>query len=143
MAGWVDAEEGRMLDHWTGKTAYTPPTWYLGVSLTQPTDAGGNVTEPTNGGYQRKVLAAASWTPATTGNPSSTSYGAVLTLPQATGGWGTVGWQVFYSVATPGTGGVLEWATMAAQKAIQTNDQLQFAANSIKVYLGDPTDTYA
>jgi hypothetical protein len=142
MAGFVDTVERLMLDHFTGKTAYTVPTWYVGLSTTQPTDAGGNFTEPSAGAYARVTLTAATWTAANDTTPASTSYGGTITFPAATGGWGTVGWWGVFSVATPSTGIVQAWATLNAQKAIQTSDTGSFAANTFLIKMGDPVDTY-
>jgi hypothetical protein len=141
MGGVVDSEEMRLLDHYTGKTAYTVPTRYLGLSSTTPTEAGA-ATEPTAGAYARFQLTAANWTAATGGNPSSTSYGAVITMVQATGGWGTQTHYTLYSVATVGTGLVQFFGTLDQAKAVQTSDQASFAVNTVLIKLGDPPDTY-
>lgn len=142
MGGFINSEEQKMLDHWTGKTAYTPPTWYCAVSTTTPTETGTTFTEPSAGAYARKALTAATWTAATGGDPSSTSYGAQITFNQATGGWGTLTHFGLFSVLTLGTGLPLFWGTLTQAKAVQTNDSASFAANTLLVKLGDPPDTY-
>jgi hypothetical protein len=76
------------------------------------------------------------------GNPSSTSYGAVVTFNQATGGWGTVTHFGLFSVATLSTGLVRFWGTLDQSKAVQTSDTASFAANTLLLKLGDPPDTY-
>ncbi len=142
MGGFVDSEEMKMLDHYTGKTAYTVPTWYVALSTTLPTEAAGNFTEPTAGAYARVQLTPATWTAASGGDPSSSSYGGAITFNQATGGWGTVTYFGLYSVATLATGLVRFWGTLTNAKAIQTNDTASFAANTLKIELGDPPDVY-
>lgn len=142
MGGWINAEEQKILDHWTGKTAYTVPTWYAALSTTLPTETGTNFTEPVAGGYLRFQLTASNWTAATGGDPSSTSYGAVMAFPAATGGWGTLSYGGCFSVATPATGLPLFWFTLTNAKAIQTSDSASFAANVFKNELGDPPDVY-
>ncbi len=142
MGGFVNSEEMKMLDHYTGKTAYTVPTWYVGLSTTLPTESSGNFTEPSNGGYIRPTLTAGTWTAATGGDPSSTSYGGAITFAQATGGWGTVTYWGLFSVKTQSTGLVQFWGTITQARAIQTNDTASFAANTVLLELGDPPDTY-
>ncbi len=143
MGGWVNSVEMAILDDFTGKTAYTPPpTLYLALSTTVPTESSGNFTEPSNGGYIRPTLTAATWTAATGGDPSSTSYGATITFAQATGGWGTVTYFGLYSVKTQGTGLVQHWGTLSTPKAIQTSDTASFATNTMLLKLGDPPDVY-
>ena len=142
MGGMIDAQEQKILDHFTGKTTFTAPTWYVGLSTTVPTETGGTFVEPLNGGYTRPALTAATWTAATGGNPSSTSYGAVIQFQTATGGWGTVSYFGLFSVATQSTGIVQFWGTLTTAKAIQTNDTPSFAANTLLVKLGDPPDTF-
>jgi hypothetical protein len=142
MGGFVNSTEMAMLDHFTGKTAYTVPTWYVGLSTTTPTEASGTFTEPTNGGYVRQTLTAGTWTAATGGDPSSTSYGGAIAFPQATGGWGTVTHYGLYSVKTQGTGLVQFWGTLDVAKAVQTSDTASFAANTLFAKLGDPPDVY-
>ena len=142
MGGLINAEEQRMLDAWTGKTAYTAETRYVGVSTTTPTEAGATFTEPSAGGYARKALTAATWTAATGGDPSSTSYGAQITFAQATGGWGTLTHWGIFSVLTLATGLPQHWGTITQAKAVQTNDSLSFSANTLKIQLGDPPDVF-
>lgn len=142
MGGFVNSEEMKMLDHYTGKTSYTVPTWYVALSTTTPTEAGATFTEPSNGGYIRQTLTAGTWTAATGGDPSSTSYGGAITFPVATGGWGTVTHFGLFSVATQSTGLVRFWGTLTNAKAIQTSDTASFAANTMLIQLGDPPDTY-
>lgn len=142
MGGFVNSEEMKVLDDYTGKTAYTKPTWYVGLSTSTPDESSGGVTEPSNGGYIRQTLTAATWTAATSGNPSSTSYGGAISFPQATGGWGTVTHFLLYSVKTQATGLVQFWGTLDVAKAIQTNDTASFAANTLILKLGDPPDSY-
>ena len=143
MGGFTNAVETAVLDDFTGKAAYTPPAAiYVGVSTTLPTEAGANFTEPSGGAYTRFPCTAATWTAATAGDPSSTSYGAQVTYPQATGGWGTLTHFGLFSVKTPSTGLPHFWGTLTVAKAIQTSDTASFAANTLFAKLGDPTDSF-
>ena len=142
MGGFVNSVEMAILDHFTGKTTYTAPTWYVGLSTTTPNESSGSFTEPTNGGYIRPTLTAATWTAATGGDPSSTSYGGAITFAAATGGWGTVTHFGLFSVKTQTTGLVQFWGTLTTPKAIQTSDTASFATNTLLAKLGDPPDTF-
>ncbi len=142
MGGFVNSVEMAVLDHFTGKTSYTVPTWYVALSTTTPNESSGSFTEPSNGGYIRPTLTPATWTAATGGDPSSTSYGGAISFAQATGGWGTVSYFGLFSVKTQSTGLVQFWGTLTTAKAIQTNDTASFSANSLKIELGDPPDTF-
>lgn len=142
MGGAVNSVEMALLDHMTGKTSYTVPTWYVALSTTTPTEGSGNFTEPSAGAYARFQITAATWTAASGGDPSSTSYGGAITFNQATGGWGTITHFGLFSVRTLSTGLVQHWGTLDQAKAVQTNDTASFAANSLLLKLGDPPDTY-
>lgn len=142
MGGFVNSDEMKILDHVTGKTSYTVPTYYVGLSTTTPTEGAGSFTEPSAGAYARFQITGSTWTAATGGDPSSTSYGATITFAQATGGWGTVTHFGLFSVATLSTGLVKFWGTLTTSKAVQTNDTASFATNTMKIALGDPPDTY-
>ena len=142
MGGLINAEEAKILDAITGKTAFTALTHYVGVSTSTPTEAGATFTEPSAAAYARKQITAATWTAATGGDPSSTSYGAQITFAAATGGWGTLTHFGLFSVATLATGLPIFWGTLTQAKAIQTNDSLSFSANTLFIKLGDPPDVY-
>jgi hypothetical protein len=138
VSGPTDESEATLLDHYTGKQPYSVPTWYVGLSSTTPTDAGGSFTEPSAGGYQRVALTAASWTAATGGDPSSTSYGATLSFPVSTGGWGGLSHFGLFSQSSGGS--VQAWGTLSSALSVGTGDRPVFAANSLRVRLGDPPD---
>lgn len=130
------------LDAFTGKTAFSVPTYYVALSTTTPTESAGSFTEPSAGAYARFQITAATWTAATAGDPSSTSYGAVITFNQATGGWGTITHFGLFTVRTLSTGLIRFFGTLDQAKVVQTNDTASFAANTLLIKLGDPPDTY-
>ena len=55
---FFDYLENKVLDHVVGKTAYTSPTVYIGLSSTTPAEDGTSVTEPSAGAYARVSTAA-------------------------------------------------------------------------------------
>ena len=66
MAGLTNTFEQDMLDHLFGKATLTAPTIYVGLSTTTPTEAGGNITEPTGSNYARVSTSASDWNAAST-----------------------------------------------------------------------------
>jgi hypothetical protein len=61
MGGFSDYWENKILDHIFGKGNYTPPTIYVGLSTTDPTDDGSGLTEPSGNGYTRVQTFASDW----------------------------------------------------------------------------------
>ena len=101
----------KLLDHALGKTAYTMPTVYAGLSSSTPVIAGTGVTEPTagTGAYARVnsdsplVWGAAALNGA---QSTSTNSAAALTFPTSTAAWSTgasnLTYIVFYDASTAG-----------------------------------------
>jgi hypothetical protein len=77
--------DNKIMDHVHGKTAYTMPTLYIGLSSTTPTIAGA-FTEPTigTGGYARIVTTGASWNASASGTAANA---AALAFPASSGAW--------------------------------------------------------
>jgi len=86
-AGLIDAVEADILDHIFGGPDYTRlATVYIGLSSTTPTDAGGNITEPSTGAYGRvTVTNNATNFPAASGGAKAN--GTAFTFVQATADW--------------------------------------------------------
>ena len=94
-----------------GKTAFTLPQAFIGLSTTTPSGTDTNVTEPVGNSYARVTTTGATWTASTAGAIDSA---AVITFPTATAaGWGTVSHVVAYDALTGGT--LLWWAAITAQ----------------------------
>src|SRR3989304_8950848 len=56
-AGLIDAVEADILDHIFGGPDYARlATVYIGLSSTTPTDAGGNINDPSTGPYWARTL---------------------------------------------------------------------------------------
>lgn len=106
-----------------------PLNFYLGLSTTLPTLAGGNVTEPsTAGGYSRIQIS----------NLSTPSGGAIhntsaLTFNTAASSWGSI---PYYCIWDAGSGGnLLMWGTLATPKTVSTGDILMFAEGDLVITL--------
>ena len=89
MAGSLsDYAENKVLDHITGKTAFTMPTIYVGLKTADPTDDNSGGTEPTagTGGYARVTTDGDSWDTAASG---ATANAKKLTFATSTTAWST------------------------------------------------------
>lgn len=132
MGAFTDYLENKMLGHLFG-TAYTAPTTvYMALSTTTPTDAGGNVTQPSGNGYARVAIGnnSTNWNAASGGTVTNKT---AITFPEATGSWGTVTHFVLYDAATAGN--ALIWGALTASKAIGTGDTASFAAGALSISL--------
>jgi hypothetical protein len=108
--------------------AFTPPaTIYVGLFTAAPTDAGGG-TEVSGGAYARQAV---TFGAVSGGSPSQISNSSAVTFPVATASWGTVVAFGLFDAATAGN--LLAWANLSTSKAIDTNDQAQFAAGALTV----------
>ena len=94
--------DNALIAHALGKTSYTMPTVYVGLSTSTPAVGGTGVTEPTIGtnGYAR-VATSGLWGAASSGNITNSS---AITFPAPTGSWSasTCTYLVFYDAATAG-----------------------------------------
>jgi hypothetical protein len=141
MAGATDAAEALLLDHIFSDPVWTPPaTWYLAVSSTTPTEAGGNFTEPVGNNYARIALAAADWAAAVTGQPSTKTNLNPIQFLQASGSWGLLTHFGLFDALT--VGNLRFWGPLGASKSVAFGDTAAFAAGTLIVQLGDPSDTY-
>jgi|GEM_PF-4005179 len=125
----------KLLDHLTGKTSFTQPSFYLALCTVVPTDAstGANITEANYTGYARLNVAAASWVAASTAEPSETHNTGSLTFAACTGGSSTIiGWAGCDSVTTA-AGNALCWgsATSTVISTTQTPPTIADSALSI------------
>jgi hypothetical protein len=121
----TDYLENKLLDHQTGKTAYTMPSVWIGLFTVAPSDSGGG-TEVTGGSYARKSTAGADWTAASGG---STSNATVQTFVTASASWGTVTHFGLFDAAT--SGNLLRWAALTTSKAIGSGDVASFPIGNL------------
>jgi hypothetical protein len=108
-------------------TTYTSPaTVYVGLYTTDPTDANTG-TEVSGGSYARQSV--------TFGAPSDglSASDADVTFPQATAGWGTVGWIGILDAST--SGNLLYHTALDAAKTIETGDIFKIASTNLTVQL--------
>lgn len=122
-----------LLDHQVGKTAYTSPTVYVGLSSTTPAVAGTGVTEPTGGSYARVTTSAATWATAASG---STSNAAAITFPTATADWAAgsnLTYGVLYDAASGGN--MLGYGALAVAKNVLNGDTASIAIGNLTITL--------
>jgi hypothetical protein len=105
--GMTDFTIHELLDHLHGKGSYTPPTIYLALSTTKPTNAGTGHTEPSGGSYARKTTAASDWAVASS---RKTLNAAEISFVEATGDWGTIIYICKFDNSSGGN--MLEWARL-------------------------------
>ena len=87
-----------------------PSTVYVGLSSTPPTTSGGNVTEPSGGGYARVSSINTNWIENSNGGVQNNS---TITFPTSTGSWGTENYFVVYDAPTGGN--LLFFGTITTQ----------------------------
>lgn len=102
IGGMSDYLEGKIVEHITGKTAYTMPTNYLALFTAAPSDTGGG-TEVSGGAYARQNLSTALGAQ----SGGSISNSSQINFPDATANWGdVVGWATFDALTA---GNMLLW----------------------------------
>jgi hypothetical protein len=99
-----NADANNLLDSRFGGVAVNAPgTYFVALSTTTPTDAGGNITEPGAGaGYSRVgvVNNLTNWPAAAN---RAKANGAVIPYPTASAAWGTITAFALFDAATGGT----------------------------------------
>lgn len=78
-----------------GAAVIAPVAYAVALSTTQPTNTGGNVTEPIGGGYAR-TLVARNATNFPAASARSISNGVAITFPAPTTAWGLIEWFALY-----------------------------------------------
>lgn len=147
-AGLTDVWEQKLLDHLLNDPANTPnATNYLALSSTTPTEASGNVTEPSTGGYARVSTTNADWSAASGTAPAVKTNTATFTFPQASGADWVAGANLTYFVLCATLAGVtaadfIAFGALTTPKPVLNGDTASFAASAITLQMGDPGDTY-
>jgi hypothetical protein len=127
MAAMSNYLENALINATLRNTTYTSPsTVYVGLFLTDPTDAGSG-TEVSGSSYARKAM--------TFGAPSNGASvnSAAVEFDQATGNWGTIPFFAIFDALT--SGNMLYHGALTASKTIETGDVFKFATSSVSVTL--------
>lgn len=119
--------ENALINATLRNTSFTSPaSVFVSLHTADPTDAGTG-TEVSGGSYIRQA--------ATFGAPSNgvSTTTADISYPQATAGYGTVGWIGIWDAQT--TGNMLYHTALDTSKAIDTGDIFKIASGSLTVTL--------
>lgn len=129
MAGYTNYLDNKVLEHATGKTAYTAPTPFLALLTTQPSNnTGTGAVETTYTNYARVACSGATWGTAATG---SITTAAAVSFPQCgTTGASITGWAL-YDASTGGN--MLFYGTSAL--TVSNGITPQFAAGQLTLTL--------
>jgi hypothetical protein len=119
--------ENKLLDHILKNVSYTSPTTvYVGLFLTDPTDAGSG-TEVSGGSYARKTLSV------TTASGGIVTSSADVTFDQATANWGTVAYIGLFDAIT--SGNLLMHTALTTSKVIETGDIFKIPSGNLTATL--------
>lgn len=127
MAEMSNYLENALINGTLRATTYTAPaSVFVSLHTADPTDAGTG-TEVSGGSYIRQA--------ATFGAPSNgvSTTTADINYPQATAGYGTVGWIGIWDAQTAGN--MLYHTPLSTSKTIDTGDIFKIAAGSLTVTL--------
>lgn len=128
MGSFNDYAENKVLDHITGKTAFTKPTAYIGLSTADPIDDASGLAEPSGNGYARVTTSGSDWDAAAAG---ATANATALTFPEASGAWGTVT-HFFLADASSG-GNMIAHGTLDASRVITSGITPRFAIGELDI----------
>jgi hypothetical protein len=127
MAEMSNYLEDALINATLRNTSYTSPaTVYVGLYLTDPTDANTG-TEVSGGSYARTAV--------TFGAPSNGASlnDAAVEFPQATASWGTVAYIGILDAST--SGNLMYHTALDTSKTIDTGDIFKIAIGSLSVTL--------
>ena len=136
MAGFTNYLEDKVMGHLFGATAYTAPTWYVGLLTAAPSDSAAG-TEVAGGSYVRKAV---TWTVIGAGAAQATNT-AALEWDAATADWGTVTHAGIYdALADPSNLGTQVQLTQSDfttvnPKTVNDGDVFKIDAGNLKVTL--------
>jgi len=130
MGSFSDYWENEILDHVFGKGSYAPPTIYVALSTADPTDDGSGMAEPSGNGYARVQTQASDWNAASGGSLDNAND---ITLPEATGNWGTISHFALFDAASGGN--MLAHGALSESKSVGTGDTAKFASGDLDVSL--------
>ncbi len=130
MGSFTDYWENEILDHLFGKGSYTPPTIYVGLSMTNPLDDASGLSEPTGNGYARVQTSASDWSMASGGYLDNANE---ITFAQATGSWGTITHFALFDAATGGN--MLAHGALSQSTSVDNSDVAGFEVGDLGISL--------
>ena len=131
MGSGSDYLEIAVLDHVVGKTAFSIPTVYLGLSTADPLDSASGLAEPIGNGYARLATAGGDWDAAAAG---ATANAVIMTLGPASGGaWGTITHFALFDAVSGGN--MLMHAALDTPRTVADTDSISFAIGALDITL--------
>lgn len=112
-----------------------PSTYYIGLSTTAPTLAGGNVTEPsTSYGYSRVALTSLS-------EPSDgvVTNESVISWDESTDSWGTITYFVIYDSADVGSGNLLMYGALETARTVEAETVMTIKSGYLSLTVQNPS----
>lgn len=136
LAGFSDAVEVKVLNHLTGKTAYTSPgPLYLALTTAAvgDTDTSASLTEANYTGYARVQIPSTDWATASAGSVATSAQKA---FADCTAGSSTViGWALSPISTTAGAGDVVMYGTCASVTITTTQTPATVASGALSMSL--------
>jgi len=122
--------ENALVDHITGKTAYTQPTAYVALCTAAPNDAstGATITEADYTGYARESTAGSDWNAASGGTADNAN---AITFGACTAGSNTITHFAILDAAS--NGNVLVYGTLDPSLAVSAGITPSFAAGALSI----------
>ncbi|MFA5436814.1 MAG: hypothetical protein WC372_12320 [Candidatus Neomarinimicrobiota bacterium] len=119
--------EAAILDHIFSEAVYSAPTWYVGLSVSDPGEDGSGLSEPTDSVYVRQAVGS------TTRTDNAVVNDADIEFPTATASWGTINYFALFDGVTASTANILGSAAVAVPKSVGIGDTVKFAAGALTV----------
>jgi hypothetical protein len=142
---FTDAIEQQLLDGFLGDPDFVQEDLWVGLSSTTPTDAGGNVTEPSGGSYARVAIAttaggAANFLAASGTAPAEKTNNIAIAFAAATADWvaaANLTYLVVFNAASAGT--CRAFGLLAVAKPVLNGDTPSFPIGALDIRLGKGT----
>lgn len=136
MAGFSNAAELHILDHITGKNAYTSPApLYLALATVAvgESDTSASITEPTYTGYARKQVPAADWIAASAGETHNNTQEQFANC--TSGSNVIISWGLSPVSSTGGAGDIIMFGTVPSTTISTTQTPPTIAASALSLTL--------
>ena len=132
MSGFSDYTEDAVLDHIFEGTSFSQPAKHIALCTVTITDTatGASITEPTDGGYARVVMA--TWDASSGGATENTND---ILFAQATSAWGTITDFAICDSGTTSQGNVLCYGALTISKSVASGDTPKFATGDLDITL--------
>lgn len=125
MGSFSNYLELKILDHITGKAAYSMPTVYVALSTADPLDTGLGIAEPVGNNYARKATSASDWNSAASGSISNSSD---IAFNEASGDWGEITHFALFDNLT--SGNMLAHGELTVHKTVLSGDTPKFSGGA-------------